>query len=91
MSHFPLLHAGSQKRREDLMNKMCHFALHDKSKELKGKRSHSTLVILAAPSHSQCSMCCCSTGNKASLQSVVGWLVVGLVVCLFFTQAAVSF
>lgn len=78
-----LCYTPSQKRREDLMNKMCHFALHDKSKELQGKRSYSTLLILTAPSHSQCSMCCCSSGNKAYLHSIVGWV--------FFTQAAISF
>lgn len=50
MSQFPLLHTVSWKRIEYLMNKMRHCALHDKSKELKGKRSYST--HLAAPSHS---------------------------------------
>lgn len=36
-SYFPLLHIVSQKRREDLMSKTCHFTLSDKSKKLQGK------------------------------------------------------
>lgn len=36
-SYFPLLHIVSKKRREDLMNKRCHFTLYDKSQEQQGK------------------------------------------------------
>lgn len=36
-SYFPLLHMVSKKRREDLMNKRCHFTLYDKSQEQQGK------------------------------------------------------
>lgn len=64
------------------MNKMCRITLHDKSKELQGRKTYSTLLSLAVPSHFSAACAAAAVEMKPS-RIQVGLLLLFCFVVLF--------